>query len=143
MMNDIYIKDSQSGRVHRLGTNCHDALRVDGGAIYYENLQNGDGSRYGGYVFCDKDGDALDSKGAMNLGANYIGIGKSLDLRRMQSTSNNDTLFDRLHALATRFLMGNVPHGNTWYDGYTDCQDDILDILADWEEERYEQTKQG
>lgn len=54
----MYIKDLQSGDVRKYGTNPHDALRVspDGTILSYENLQNGDGSRFGDYRFCDKDG---------------------------------------------------------------------------------------
>ena len=53
----MYIKDLQSGEVRRYGTNHHDALRVspDGKMLFYENLQNGDGS-LGDYRFCDEDG---------------------------------------------------------------------------------------
>lgn len=54
----MYIKDLQSGEVRKYGLNHHDALRVsrDGTILSYENLQNGDGSRFGDYRFCDKDG---------------------------------------------------------------------------------------
>ena len=54
----MYIKDLQSGEVRKYGTNPHDALRVsrDGTILSYENLQNGDGSRFGDYRFCDEDG---------------------------------------------------------------------------------------
>lgn len=54
----MYIKDLQSGEVRKYGSNHHDALRVspDGTILSYENLQNGDGSRFGDYRFCDEDG---------------------------------------------------------------------------------------
>lgn len=54
----MYIKNLQTGTVRPYGTNQHDSLRVstDGKTLSYENLQNGDGSRYGDYRFCDNEG---------------------------------------------------------------------------------------
>lgn len=54
----MWIKDNEGGYVHEYGTNRHDSLVVsgDGRTLSYYNLQNGDGSKYGGYVFCDEDG---------------------------------------------------------------------------------------
>lgn len=51
----IYIKDMQSGQVREYGKNCHDSLHLslDGRTLAYENLQNGDGSRFGDYRICD------------------------------------------------------------------------------------------
>lgn len=41
---DLYIRDKDSGRIHRVGDKCHDALWVDvDGTVHYSNLQNGDG----------------------------------------------------------------------------------------------------
>lgn len=41
---DLYIRDKHSGRIHRIGDECHDALWVDvDGTVHYSNLQNGDG----------------------------------------------------------------------------------------------------
>lgn len=41
---DLYIRDKNSGRIHRVGDECHDALWVDvDGTVHYSNLQNGDG----------------------------------------------------------------------------------------------------
>ena len=55
---DMYIKDLTNGNVRLYGTNHHDALRIskDGRTLSYENLQNGDGSRYGDYRFTDGEG---------------------------------------------------------------------------------------
>lgn len=54
----MYIKDLETGKIRRYGTNPHDSLVIsnDGRTLAYYNLQNGDGSRYGGYVFCDEEG---------------------------------------------------------------------------------------
>ena len=54
----MYIKDLQPGIVRPYGTNSHDSLVIsdDGRTLSYYNLQNGDGSRYGDYVFCDDEG---------------------------------------------------------------------------------------
>lgn len=54
----MYIKDLLTGTVRAYGTNPHDSLVIseDGRTLSYYNLQNGDGSKYGNYVFCDDEG---------------------------------------------------------------------------------------
>ena len=54
----MWIKDIQTGQVRRYGSNHHDALMIseDGRMLSYENLQNGDGSRYGDYRFVTENG---------------------------------------------------------------------------------------
>lgn len=49
----IYIQDLHSGRVFEYGKNCHDRLVIseDGRSLHYENLQDGDGSKFGDYRF--------------------------------------------------------------------------------------------
>lgn len=49
----MWLRDNEDGEVRQYGTNHHDALVIsaDGRCLYYENLQNGDGSRGGGYSF--------------------------------------------------------------------------------------------
>ena len=49
----MWIKDLRRGKVFRYGNDRHDALRIsdDGRTLSYENLQNGDGSRWGDYRF--------------------------------------------------------------------------------------------
>ena len=49
----MYIRDNEDGEVRLYGKNCHDSLAIsaDGRCLYYYNLQNGDGSRCGGYSF--------------------------------------------------------------------------------------------
>lgn len=55
-----YIKDLGRKEVviRRYGSNCHDSLMIssDGRTLSYYNLQNGDGSKYGDYRFCDEEG---------------------------------------------------------------------------------------
>ena len=54
----MFIRDNENGNVRLYGTNHHDSLRVspDGKRLYYENLQNGDGSEGGGYSFVTDEG---------------------------------------------------------------------------------------
>lgn len=59
---DIYIQEKQSGNIHRLGTDPHDAIWVDkNGIVRYINLQNGCGcngdgdNKDCGYRFCASD----------------------------------------------------------------------------------------
>ena len=49
----LYIQDVVSGRVFEYGKNCHDKLLIseDGRYLYYENMQNSDGSKVGDYRF--------------------------------------------------------------------------------------------
>lgn len=58
----IYIQEKQSGKIHKLGTDPHDAIWVDeNGVVHYMNLQNGDGCSGDGdhegyaYRFCKSD----------------------------------------------------------------------------------------
>ena len=52
------LKIYKQEKVRLYGTDCHDSLRIspDGRTLSYKNLQNGDGSRYGDYRFCDDEG---------------------------------------------------------------------------------------
>lgn len=49
----LYIQDVVSGRVFEYGKNCHDRLIIseDGRCLYYENMQDSDGSKVGDYRF--------------------------------------------------------------------------------------------
>ena len=53
----MFIRDNENGNVRPYGTNHHDSLKIspDGRCLYYENLQNGDGS-IGGYSFVTDEG---------------------------------------------------------------------------------------
>ena len=73
------ILDLQTGRIRDYGTNCHDALRIgrDGRALYYSNMQNGDGSQWGDYRFVmddDKTPDESQTADALH-GECYFNIG--------------------------------------------------------------------
>ena len=65
---DFYVKDKTSGQVHRVGSNVHDGIWVDGmGMLHYQNMQNGDGcSGYSalndecGYEFVSSDFGEID-----------------------------------------------------------------------------------
>lgn len=73
---EIYVKDTYNGHIHKLGRNCHDSLYVnDEGHIDYLNLQCCEGTRYGSYIFCDKNGNDLRD---WVEDYNYLGIGKSI-----------------------------------------------------------------
>lgn len=79
----IKILDLQTGAIRDYGTNCHDALRIgeDGRALYYSNLQNGDGSHWGDYRFVmDDDKTPNESQTADALhGECYFNIGGFAD----------------------------------------------------------------
>lgn len=43
-MFNVYIKDRDTGHIHRLGEDRHDLLEVVNGTVQYYNLQNGGGT---------------------------------------------------------------------------------------------------
>lgn len=45
---DVYVRDKDNGRVHRVGESVHDSLYVQDGVVFYYNLQNGCGTLPGG-----------------------------------------------------------------------------------------------
>lgn len=68
---DIYVQEKQSGNIHKLGTDPHDAIWVDrNGIVRYMNLQNGDGCSGDGndegfgYRFCASDCGELEEQEA-------------------------------------------------------------------------------
>lgn len=58
------IKDLETGEVFEYGSNRHHALVIsdDGRTLSFENLQNGDGSKYGSYRFIDDHDEDIPSK---------------------------------------------------------------------------------
>lgn len=76
-----YIKDMgiNPPRIRPYGTNCHDSLEIspDGRTLSYYNLQNGEGSKYGDYRFCDDEGHTPEEDEVLiRHGANaYFNIG--------------------------------------------------------------------
>lgn len=50
----MYIKDTLTGTIRKYGSERHDSLMIsnDGTRLYYYNLQCGEGSQFGTYVFC-------------------------------------------------------------------------------------------
>lgn len=54
----MWIKDMTTGKVRKYGSDHHDSLVIseDGRTLSYQHLQNGDGSLYGNYRFCEEDG---------------------------------------------------------------------------------------
>ena len=76
----MWIRDNEDGEVRQYGTNHHDALVIsaDGRHLYYENLQNGDGSRGGGYSFVtdEKGYTPMEDEDLLKYGAEgYANIG--------------------------------------------------------------------
>lgn len=71
----IYLKDNTDGTVHEYGTNPHDALMVEDGALKYTNLQNGDGTPTG-YSFCTVDGKPPtdDQEHLVDIGGERTGV---------------------------------------------------------------------
>ena len=67
--NDFFIRDKNSGHIHRYGDDQHDSIWVDGeGTLHYSNLQNGDGcssqsilDEDAGYEFCPCDYGEIDA----------------------------------------------------------------------------------
>lgn len=53
---NIYVKNNLNGIIYRVGDDRHDSLIIEDGKLSYYNLQCGEGTRFGGYSFCDKNG---------------------------------------------------------------------------------------
>ena len=90
----MYIKDLQTGEVRLYGTNHHDALCVSdyGRFLTYKNLQNGEGSEYGDYRFCNEKGQTpAEDEDLIKHGADaYFNIGgffphENEDLEKIKS----------------------------------------------------------
>lgn len=81
----MYIKDlgMKQPVIRPYGSNHHDSLRIspDGRTLSYENLQNGDGSRWGDYRFCDEEGHTPEEDPVLTeYGADaYFNIGGFMD----------------------------------------------------------------
>ena len=54
----MYITDTVTGKTRLYGTDHHDSLvkSDDGRCLYYENLQCGEGSKFGTFLFTDEEG---------------------------------------------------------------------------------------
>lgn len=52
----LYVKDMITDDVREVGLDRHDALYLYEGGLFYRNYQNGEGTMYGGYQWCTKDG---------------------------------------------------------------------------------------
>lgn len=76
------IKDLTTGQIFEYGSNRHHALRIsaDGRTLSFENLQNGDGSKYGEYRFIDdneeKTPDEIESEYSGECYFNIGGFGR-------------------------------------------------------------------
>lgn len=60
----LYLKDKITDTVHEYGTDPNDGLLIDEGTggMYYFNHRTGGGTLPGGeYVFCDKEGNTLET----------------------------------------------------------------------------------
>lgn len=49
MILNIWVKDNTTGAIHQVGSDVHDKLITFDGKIEYYNLQNGEGTMFGGY----------------------------------------------------------------------------------------------
>ena len=80
----MWIKDRTNGRVFKYGESRHDALVIseDGRYLTYENLQNGDGSLFGAYVFTDENGNIPNDIESIEYGRDYANIGGFKDTRK-------------------------------------------------------------
>lgn len=52
----IYVKDMLTNHFHEVGSDRHDSLLIVNGGLQYYNLQCGEGTEFGDYKFCDKNG---------------------------------------------------------------------------------------
>lgn len=63
-LTDLYVLDKLTSEIHRIGSDTHDSLCVNGNQVCYYNLQNGDGGTvedrsFFGYVILRSDNGSL------------------------------------------------------------------------------------
>lgn len=74
-LTDIYVRDKQDGKIHKVGDNHHDSMWVSkDGVVHYQNLQNGDGcsgdgknNNDDGYEFVPSDCGEVSIEGNENM----------------------------------------------------------------------------
>lgn len=53
MLVNLWVKDTQSGEIHQIGTDPHDSLELFEGNVHYVNMQSMSGTLGGDYTFVD------------------------------------------------------------------------------------------
>ena len=118
----MWIRDNENGEVRQYGTNHHDALAIapDGRCLYYENLQNGDGSRGGGYSFVtdEKGNTPINDEELMEYGAKaYFDIGGFKHIRHEGYEQAKTDIMEKLEAIEADFTAKH-PDFETTDDKY-------------------------
>ena len=84
----MYIRDNITGRVWEYGTDKHDSLVIseDGKTLYYYNVHNGEGSRFGTYsIVTDERGLIPLHDESLGLETAYANIGGFGEKKRKQT----------------------------------------------------------
>ena len=90
----IYVKDTLNGSIHQVGTDRHDSLVLIDGGLFYYNLQNGEGTYGGGYLFCTEDGNTDFNNEEYD---NYYHIGFTEEKFKKQYEKNMGKLLEVKH----------------------------------------------
>ena len=118
----MWLRDNEDGKVRQYGLNHHDALVIsaDGRYLYYENLQNGDGSRGGGYSFVtdEKGNTPIDDEDLQKYGAEgYADIGGFKHIRHEGYKQAKADIMEKLEAIEADFTAKH-PDFETTDDKY-------------------------
>lgn len=114
----MWLRDNEDGEVRQYGTNHHDALVIsdDGRYLYYENLQNGDGSRGGGYSFVtdEKGNTPIADEDLQKYGAEgYADIGGFKRIRHEGYEQAKADMMAKLEAIEADFTAKHPDYETT------------------------------
>ena len=114
----MWIRDNEDGEVRQYGLSYHDALVIsdDGRYLYYENLQNGDGSRGGGYSFVtdEKGNTPIADEDLQKYGAEgYADIGGFKRIRHEGYEQAKADMMAKLEAIEADFTAKHPDYETT------------------------------
>lgn len=112
----MWIKDLETGMIHKYGTNRHDSLVIseDGKYLSYYNLQNGDGSgEHGGYVFVTNENGHTpeEDRSCYDMGEEYFNIG---GWREGIKAEVQNVPKDADKYIVARLVMGELWYWGSW-----------------------------
>jgi hypothetical protein len=98
----IVVRDKTSGDEHIVGTDVHDRLYISQGSLAYENLQNGEGTDFGGdYKFSQLGEDGFDRKTTVK----FVTPGEYIDkIIEMQAD-----MIRELQIICNDYVLKNMP----------------------------------
>lgn len=127
MLVNLWVKDTQSGEIHQIGTDPHDSLGLFEGNVHYVNMQNMSGTLGGDYTFVDApDSDAYISVTPEELMLNRELVHNDLVKAIKERHSEKETLEDYYNSIRYMYQELNKIIFN---DNDADCNFAFMSIL--------------